>query len=57
MRTTLLSLILAIVSLSAFAQKTYLQVGKLVDTKNGKILTEKTIIVSGDEIEDVVDGY
>lgn len=57
MRTTLLSMILAIVSLSAFAQKTYLQVGKLVDTKNGKILTEKTIIVSGDEIEDVVDGY
>jgi len=57
MRTTLLSLILAIVSLSAFAQKTYLQVGKLVDTKNGKILTKKTIIVSGDEIEDVVDGY
>jgi len=57
MRTTLLSLILAIVSLSAFAQKTYLQGGKLVDTKDGKILTEKTIIVSGDEIEDVVDGY
>ena len=57
MRITLLSLALALLSNIAFAQKTYLHVGKLVDTKNGKVLNEQTIIVSGDEIEDVIDGY
>lgn len=57
MRITLLSLALALLSNIAFAQKTYLHVGKLVDTKNGKVLNEQTIIVSGDEIKDVIDGY
>ncbi len=57
MHITLLSLALALLSNIAFAQKTYLHVGKLVDTKNGKVLNEQTIIVSGDEIEDVIDGY
>lgn len=39
------------------AQDIYIQSGKIVDTKNGKILTEKTIIVSGERIKSVEDGY
>jgi imidazolonepropionase-like amidohydrolase len=39
------------------AQDIYIQSGKIVDTKNGKILTEKTIIVSGERIKSVENGY
>jgi imidazolonepropionase-like amidohydrolase len=39
------------------AQDIYIQSGKIIDTKNGKILTEKTIIVSGNKIKSVEDGY
>ncbi|MFD1095014.1 metal-dependent hydrolase family protein [Salegentibacter chungangensis] len=39
------------------AQDIYIQAGKLVDTKNGKVLNEKTIIVSGNRIKSVEDGY
>ncbi len=40
-----------------FSQDTYLHCGKLIDTKNGKILVEKTIIVSGNKISKVENGY
>ncbi len=40
-----------------FAQDYYIQAGKLVDTKNGKVLNKKTIIVSGDTIQKVENGY
>lgn len=40
-----------------FAQDYYIQAGKLVDTKNGKVLKNKTIIVSGDTIKSVKDGF
>jgi imidazolonepropionase-like amidohydrolase len=39
------------------AQDTYIQCGKLIDTKNGKVLTNKTIIVSGKIIKSVADGF
>lgn len=39
------------------AQNTYLHCGKLVDTKSGKVLTEKTIIVSGKKIIAIENGY
>ncbi|GGX05856.1 metal-dependent hydrolase family protein [Aquimarina muelleri] len=39
------------------AQDTYLQCGKLIDTKTGKVLTEKTIIVSGNKITKIENGY
>ncbi|WP_223034774.1 amidohydrolase family protein [Hanstruepera marina] len=38
-------------------QNTYLHCGKLIDTKNGQVLESKTIIVSGDKILSVEDGY
>ncbi len=39
------------------AQDLYIQSGKLVDTKNGKVLNEKTIIVSGNKIKSIENGY
>ncbi len=39
------------------AQDTYLHCGKIIDTKSGKILTQKTIIVSGNKIKSVENGY
>jgi len=39
------------------AQSTYLHCGKLIDTKNGKVLNEMTIIVTGNKITDVKNGF
>jgi imidazolonepropionase-like amidohydrolase len=39
------------------AQNTYLHCGKLIDTKSGKVLTEKTIVVSGNKILSIENGY
>ena len=39
------------------AQNTYLHCGKLIDTKNGKELAEMTIVVSGNKIIEVKEGY
>jgi imidazolonepropionase-like amidohydrolase len=39
------------------AQDTFIQCGKLIDTKNGKVLTNKTIIVSSKTIKSVEDGF
>lgn len=40
-----------------FAQETYLQCGSIVDVKSGKILSEKTIVISGKNIESIENGY
>lgn len=51
-------LVLAIISsLNLMAQDTYIHAGKLVDTKNGKVLNEQTIIISGNKIKSVTNGY
>lgn len=52
-------LLLSTVLMSAYAgaQHTYLHCGKLVDTKNGKVLNEMTIVVSNDKILSVQNGY
>ena len=39
------------------AQDIYLHCGKLIDTENGKILQEQTIVISGEKIKEVLDGY
>lgn len=39
------------------AQDYYLHCGKLVDTKNGKVLSKKTIVVTGNTITDIKDGF
>lgn len=53
----LLFLLTVLLSLSITAQSTYLYCGKLVDTKNGKVLTNKTIVVSGKTILSIQDGF
>ncbi len=40
-----------------FAQETYLQCGKIVDVQSGKVLSEKTIVVSGNSIKSIENGY
>ena len=52
-----LSLTTFLITVSVFAQKTYLQCGKLIDVEQGKTLSEYTIIVEGNKIIDVVKGY
>lgn len=42
---------------TAIAQDIYIQSGKLVDTKSGKVLNEKTIIVSGKKIKSIENGF
>ncbi|MCF6348113.1 MAG: amidohydrolase family protein [Flavobacteriaceae bacterium] len=39
------------------AQSTYLHCGKLIDTKNGKVLNEMTVVITGNKITDVKKGY
>jgi len=44
-------------SFGSIAQNTYLHCGKIIDTKNGTVLTKKTIIVNGNKIVGVQDGF
>lgn len=53
----LFAVLFTLVSTTILAQNTYLHCGKLVDTKAGKILTEKTIVVSGNKILKIENGY
>ena len=39
------------------AQSTYLHCGKLIDTKNGKVINEMTVVVKDHKIVDVLKGY
>ena len=53
----LLLLCFLFISMVAFSQDIYIQCGKLIDTKNGKVLTDKTIIVTGKLIKSIEDGF
>ncbi|MCG2419509.1 amidohydrolase family protein [Aequorivita sp. F47161] len=53
----LLPLVILFVFFGSSAQDIYLHCGKLIDTKNGKVLSEKTIVVSGNKITSIEDGY
>ena len=46
-----------VVSFNLAAQNTYLHCGKLIDTKNGKVLTNKTVVINGNKIVSVSDGF
>jgi len=39
------------------AQSTYLHCGKLIDTKNGKVLKKVTVVINGSKISDIKMGY
>lgn len=53
----LLSLMILLVFFGSNAQDIYLQCGKLVDTKSGEVLSERTIVVSGNKIVKIEDGF
>ncbi|MDG5490055.1 amidohydrolase family protein [Psychroserpens sp. SPM9] len=53
----ILQLIILLLTISVTGQNTYLHCGKVIDTKKGRVLTEKTIVVSGDKIIALEDGY
>lgn len=57
MKIPLLSSLILMLSISAFAQKTYIHAGRLIDVKTKKVLTEQTIIVEEDKILSVNAGY
>ncbi len=57
MRSIIISMILATCFLTAQAQKTYLYCGQLIDVQHLQVLKEKTIVVEGNKIVDVLDGY
>ncbi|MFD2915645.1 amidohydrolase family protein [Psychroserpens luteus] len=52
-----LQLIILLLTISVTGQDTYLHCGKVIDTKNGTILKEKTIIISGNKIVSIENGY
>jgi imidazolonepropionase-like amidohydrolase len=52
-----LAFILLCFTASAFAQKTYIQCGKLIDGLSGKAQSEMTIVVEGKLITDIQKGY
>ncbi len=57
MRSFIISLVLASCFFAAQAQKTYLYCGQLIDVEHLKVLKEKTIVVEGNKIVEVLDGY
>jgi len=56
MKKLLFSLLL-LCGLNLHAQKTYLHCGQIIDVAKGKTLSEKTIVVSGNTIESILNGY
>jgi imidazolonepropionase-like amidohydrolase len=54
---TILKLLLIMMTVSLSSQNTYLHCGKLIDTKSGEILTEKTIVVAKNKILKIENGY
>ncbi len=52
-----LQLIILLLTISVTGQDTYLHCGKVIDTKSGTILTQKTIIISGNKIVSIENGY
>ncbi len=53
----LLFFILLFTVLQVTAQRTLIHCGKLIDTKEGKVIANVTIIVQGNSIVDVVNGF
>lgn len=57
MKKTVLITLGVFMTLSVFAQKTYIQAGKLIDVREMKVLSEQTIIVEEDKIIEIRSGY
>jgi adenine deaminase len=48
---------LLLITMTLSAQESYLQCGTIIDTGSGKQLKEKTIVVSGNIIKRIENGY
>lgn len=57
MRNVLTLLFSLLFSVILFAQDNYLHCGKIFDTQSGKVLSNKTIVVSGTKITKILDGF
>ncbi|TDQ32345.1 metal-dependent hydrolase family protein [Zeaxanthinibacter enoshimensis] len=53
----LIFLLVMLASLTLSAQTTYLQCGAILDTKTGKLFPERTIVVNGNKISEIREGY
>lgn len=53
----LLTILPLFIFFGSIAQDTYLHCGKIIDTKNGKVRPNKTIVVSGKKIMRIDDGF
>jgi imidazolonepropionase-like amidohydrolase len=56
-RTLLLLTTLGLAGPAAFAQKTYLHCGRLLDVRSGRLLSQQTLVVDKDRIVAVQAGY
>jgi imidazolonepropionase-like amidohydrolase len=57
MKHFLFSVSFALIVFAGQAQKTYLQCGQLIDVRQLQVLKEKTIVIEGNKIMDVLDGF
>ncbi|WP_405199662.1 amidohydrolase family protein [Christiangramia sp. LLG6405-1] len=57
MKNILIIAVAVLFSLNSMAQQTYIHAGKLIDTKNSKVLEERTIIIEGNKISSVEKGF
>ena len=57
MKKLLLVIVFVLTSLYSFSQDTYIFCGKLIDTKKGIVKEKQTIVVRGNKITNVFDGY
>ena len=57
MKHFLFSVSFAVLVITGQAQKTYLQCGQLIDVRQLQVLKEKTIVIEGNKILDILDGY
>ena len=57
MKHFLFSVSFAVLVITGQAQKTYLQCGQLIDVRQLQVLKEKTILIEGNKILDILDGY
>src|SRR3569833_2240190 len=53
----LYTLLFLLLSVSAFAQKTYIQCGKLIDGVSAQPRAEMTLVIEGNQITDIQKGH
>ena len=57
MRIFFITISLSLLVICGQAQKTYLYCGQLIDVQHLQVLKEKTVVIEGNKIVEVLDGY